>query len=75
VDWLIECQQSYCYTHETLYISIRLFDMYMSKKPSTPVTEVQLVAGTALFVASKFEVSFCEPFFLTFRLRNTMQLV
>lgn len=45
------------YTHETLYISVHLVDLYMQTK-IIKKTELQLVGATCMWIASKFEVSF-----------------
>jgi len=55
VDWLIECQEAYLFFHETLYIAIRLFDIYVAKHPSTAVNKLQLVAASSFLIASKYE--------------------
>ena len=56
VDWLIEVQENFELFHETLYLSVKLVDIYLSRKEV--VREyLQLVGATCLLVASKFEVS------------------
>ena len=42
--------------HETLYMAIRLVDLYLNNK-DVPRDKLQLVAATALFIACKFDVS------------------
>jgi hypothetical protein len=55
VDWLIDCQDNYSYSHETLYTAIRLFDIFMATHPSHPIKKVQLVATSSFLIASKVE--------------------
>jgi hypothetical protein len=43
---------------ETFYLSVDLFDRYMSKSRGIETDQLQLVGVTALFVASKIEVRF-----------------
>lgn len=56
VDWLIEVQENFELFHETLYLGVRLVDMYLSKKEVLR-ENLQLVGATCLLIASKFEVS------------------
>lgn len=54
VDWLIEVQENFELFHETLYLGVRLVDMYLSKKEVLR-ENLQLVGATCLLIASKFE--------------------
>lgn len=54
VDWLIEVHQKFRMTPETLYLAVNLLDRYLSLVQVT-IDKLQLVAITALFVASKVE--------------------
>jgi len=54
IDWLIELTESLEITHETLYLSVKYLDMYLSKV-KVKKCQLQLVGATALFIASKFE--------------------
>ena len=56
VDWLIEVQENFELFHETLYLGVKLVDLYLSKK-EVAREYLQLVGATCLLVASKFEVS------------------
>ena len=56
MDWLIEVQENFELFHETLYLGVRLVDMYLSKKEVLR-ENLQLVGATCLLIASKFEVS------------------
>ena len=56
VDWLVEVQENFELNHETLYLAIKLVDLYLNKN-RTPKDKLQLVGATALFIACKFDVS------------------
>lgn len=55
VDWLIEVQENFELFHETLYLAVKLVDLYLSKK-EVKREYLQLVGATAMLIASKFEV-------------------
>jgi hypothetical protein len=55
VDWIIDCQDSYSYYHETMYTAIRLFDIFLAATPSHPTNKLQLVAASSFLIASKVE--------------------
>ena len=56
VDWLVEVQENFELNHETLYLSVRLSDRYLSGC-SIARDCLQLVGATAMFIACKFDVS------------------
>lgn len=55
VDWLIEVQENFELFHETLYLAVKLVDLYLSKK-DVKREYLQLVGATSMLIASKFEV-------------------
>ncbi len=55
VDWLIEVQENFELFHETLYLSVKLTDRYLSRK-DVKREYLQLVGATSMLIASKFEV-------------------
>ena len=55
VDWLIEVQENFELFHETLYLAVKLVDLYLSRK-EVKREYLQLVGATSLLVAAKFEV-------------------
>ena len=57
VDWMVEVQESFELNHETLYLAVKLVDLYLSKVVISR-DKLQLVGSTALFIACKFDVSF-----------------
>lgn len=54
VDWLVEIQESFELNHETLYLGVKLVDMYLDRVVVSKET-LQLVGAAAMFVASKFD--------------------
>ena len=56
VDWLVEIQENFELNHETLYLAVKLVDLYLSKA-RTKRERLQLVGATALFSSCKFDVS------------------
>ncbi|KAL3281837.1 hypothetical protein HHI36_005037 [Cryptolaemus montrouzieri] len=54
VDWMVEIQESFELNHETLYLGVKLVDLYLSKMTVGKET-LQLVGAAAMFVASKFD--------------------
>lgn len=63
VDWMVEVQESFELNHETLYLAVKLVDLYLTKSSrSQPERdhltkeELQLLGASALFIAAKFDV-------------------
>lgn len=63
VDWMVEVQESFELNHETLYLAVKLVDLYLTKssriqpeKEQLTKEELQLLGASALFIASKFDV-------------------
>uniref|UniRef100_A0A2K5V9G9 Cyclin B3 n=1 Tax=Macaca fascicularis TaxID=9541 RepID=A0A2K5V9G9_MACFA len=56
VDWLVEVQVSFEMTHETLYLAVKLVDLYLMKAVCKK-DKLQLLGATAFMIAAKFEVS------------------
>lgn len=54
VDWMVEVQESFELNHETLYLGVKLVDIYLSKMTVGKET-LQLVGAAAMFVASKYD--------------------
>lgn len=55
VDWLIEVQENFELFHETLYLGVKLVDLYLARK-EVKREYLQLVGATCMLIASKFEV-------------------
>ncbi|KAI8428327.1 hypothetical protein MSG28_002521 [Choristoneura fumiferana] len=62
VDWMVEVQESFELNHETLYLAVKLVDLFLTKSSQTQPErehltkeELQLLGASALFIASKFD--------------------
>lgn len=62
VDWMVEIQESFELNHETLYLAVKLVDLYLCKITVTK-DKLQLLGAGALFIAAKFDVSRLFYFF------------
>ena len=60
VDWLIEVQENFELFHETLYLAVKLVDLFLQKK-EVKREYLQLVGATSMLIASKFEVPAIIP--------------
>ncbi|CAL1299701.1 unnamed protein product [Larinioides sclopetarius] len=54
VDWMVEVQESFELNHETLYLAVKLVDMYLMNN-FVAKSKLQLVGATAVFIAAKFD--------------------
>lgn len=54
VDWMVDVQESFELNHETLYLGVKLVDLYLSRSFVTKET-LQLVGAAAMFIASKYD--------------------
>ena len=61
VDWLVEVQENFELNHETLYLAIKLVDLYLTTH-QVPRDRLQLIGATALFMSCKFDVSITAEF-------------
>jgi len=59
VDWMVEVQESFEMNHETLYLAVKLVDMYLGKT-LVKRDKLQLVGTTALYIAAKYDER-CPP--------------
>jgi hypothetical protein len=55
VDWMVEVQQQLAFSHEILYLSVKLVDLYLNNSSDVKRDQLQLLAATAMFVSCKFE--------------------
>ncbi|GMS78308.1 hypothetical protein PENTCL1PPCAC_483 [Pristionchus entomophagus] len=56
VDWMIEIQETFELNHETLYLAVKLVDIFLQhSKKAVNRSELQLIACAAVFVASKYD--------------------
>lgn len=57
VDWMVEVQESFELNHETLYLAVKVVDLFLGKI-TVSKERLQLLGAAALFIACKFDVSF-----------------
>lgn len=60
VDWMVEIQESFELNHETLYLGVKLVDLYLSKMTVGKET-LQLVGAAAMFISSKYDERLPPP--------------
>lgn len=56
VDWMVEVQETFELNHETLYLAVKIVDIYLSKVPIEK-EKLQLIGAAALFMSCKYDVS------------------
>lgn len=54
VDWMVEVQESFELNHETLYLAVKLVDLYLGERQLSK-EKLQLLGAAALFIACKFD--------------------
>lgn len=54
IDWMVEVQESFELNHETLYLAVKLVDLYLSRVVIKRDV-LQLIGSTAMFIACKFD--------------------
>ncbi|XP_029164613.1 G2/mitotic-specific cyclin-B3 [Nylanderia fulva] len=54
IDWMVEVQESFELNHETLYLAVKLVDLYLTKVTVGKET-LQLLGAASLFISSKFD--------------------
>jgi len=58
VDWMVELQETFETNHETLYLAVKLLDLYLTRVGhKVESSSLTLIASTAVFIASKYDVS------------------
>jgi len=59
IDWMVELQETFETNHETLYLAVKLLDLYLSRVGhKVEGTSLTLIASTAVFIASKYDERF-----------------
>lgn len=56
IDWMVEVQETFELNHETLYLAVKIVDLYLGEVLIIK-DRLQLLGAAALFVACKFDVS------------------
>lgn len=54
VDWMVEIQESFELNHETLYLAVKIVDIYLSRA-EIQKDSLQLLGAAALFIACKYD--------------------
>lgn len=54
-DWMVEIQETFELNHETLYMAVKILDLYLSKTKGVEKNDLQVLASAAFFIACKFE--------------------
>ncbi|XP_055586865.1 G2/mitotic-specific cyclin-B3 [Uranotaenia lowii] len=54
VDWMVEIQESFELNHETLYLAVKIVDIYLSRT-EIERGSLQLLGAAALFIAAKYD--------------------
>lgn len=62
VDWMVEVQETFELNHETLYLAVKIVDIYLSKV-TIEKENLQLVGAAAIFIACKYDVSMRKALF------------
>ncbi|XP_050997090.1 G2/mitotic-specific cyclin-B3 [Acomys russatus] len=57
VDWLVEVQMCFQMSHETLYLAVKIVDLYLMKAQCKK-KHLQLLGSTAYMIAAKLEESY-----------------
>lgn len=65
VDWIVEVQETFELNHETVYLAVKLVDIFLCKTVIHK-DKLQLLGAAALFIACKYDVSFPKLFFFYF---------
>ena len=55
VDWLVELQQAFEVSHDSLYMAVKIMDLYLMKAQISK-SKFQLLGATSLFIACKIQV-------------------
>lgn len=56
VDWMVEVQETFELNHETLYLGVKIVDIYLSKVTISKEF-LQLLGAAAMLIACKYDVS------------------
>jgi len=59
VDWMVEVQESFELNHETLYLAVKIVDLFLGKV-QVKRDKLQLVGTTALYISAKYDER-CPP--------------
>lgn len=54
IDWMVEVQETFELNHETLYLAVKLVDLYLSKVTINK-DKLQLLGAASLYISSKYD--------------------
>ncbi|ALC47829.1 CycB3 [Drosophila busckii] len=54
VDWMVEVQETFELNHETLYLAVKIVDLYLSREVINK-EKLQLLGAAAFFIACKYD--------------------
>ncbi|KAH8264292.1 hypothetical protein KR038_006101 [Drosophila bunnanda] len=54
VDWMVEVQETFELNHETLYLAVKIVDLYLCREVINK-EKLQLLGAAALFIACKYD--------------------
>uniref|UniRef100_A0A7E4VJQ1 G2/mitotic-specific cyclin-B3 n=1 Tax=Panagrellus redivivus TaxID=6233 RepID=A0A7E4VJQ1_PANRE len=56
INWMVSIQEQFELNHETLYLAVKVVDIYLDRTNQKIVrSDLQLIGGTAMFLASKYD--------------------
>jgi G2/mitotic-specific cyclin 3/4 len=58
IDWLVQVHSRFHLLPETLFLTVNIIDRFLTLR-NVPVSKLQLVGATAIFIASKYEEITC----------------
>lgn len=54
-DWMVEIQETFELNHETLYMAVKVLDIYLSRSKGVEKNDLQVLASASFFISCKFE--------------------
>lgn len=59
VHWLVNFQEQFEMKHETMYLAVKIIDLFLSRSDyEVEFSKLRLLGGTAMFLAAKYIVSY-----------------
>uniref|UniRef100_A0A915CRC2 G2/mitotic-specific cyclin-B3 n=1 Tax=Ditylenchus dipsaci TaxID=166011 RepID=A0A915CRC2_9BILA len=55
VNWMVELQETFELNHETLYLAVKMLDLYLDRVPAVEPKCLQLIASASVFISSKYD--------------------
>lgn len=54
-DWMVEIQETFELNHETLYMAVKILDIFLANTEQVEKNDLQVLACAAFFISCKFE--------------------